>query len=87
MVRSLALVGSCLGTFPPYIAHVLFFHISYYSYTINLVSASSSYYFQTCYSHARGILCGIHTSCMGSPFPIVHAECLCISVLEQLCND
>ena len=26
------------------------------------------------YSHARGILCGIHTTCMGSPFPAHHAE-------------
>ena len=25
-------------------------------------------------SHARGTLCGIHTSCMGSPFPIVGAD-------------
>ena len=29
-----------------------------------------------CY-HARGKLCGIHTSCMGSSFSIVHTECSC----------
>ena len=36
--------------------------------------------FHSCCSHARGILCEIHNSCMGSPFPIVYTECLyCIS--------
>ena len=30
--------------------------------------------FRPCCSRARGILCGIHTPCMGSPFPAVHAE-------------
>ena len=30
--------------------------------------------FHPCCSHARGILCGIHTLCMGSPFPAVHAR-------------
>ena len=27
-----------------------------------------------CCSNARGILCGIHTPCMRSPFPAVHAK-------------
>ena len=28
-----------------------------------------------CLSHARGILCGIHTSCMRSPVSTVHTRC------------
>ena len=30
--------------------------------------------FHPCCSHARGILCEIHTSCMGVPFPTVYAK-------------
>ena len=37
------------------------------------VPASFSYFLPCC-SHARGILCGIHTPCMGSPFPSVHTR-------------
>ena len=43
------------GTFPPNIAHIPSFHISYYSFTIIHVSASSSYC-TLCCSHARGVL-------------------------------
>ena len=35
---------------------------------------SFSLQFHYCYSHTRGILFGIHSSCMGFPFAIVHAE-------------
>ena len=27
-----------------------------------------------CCSHAQGVLCGLHTSCMGSPFPIYYTK-------------
>ena len=52
--------------------HVLFFQISYYSNYYSCVCFILL--FHSCCSHARGILCGILTSCMGSPFPIVNAE-------------
>ena len=61
----------------PYNAHVPSFHISYYFLTITLVSAPiscSPLVVPPC-SHARGILCWIHTSCTGSPFPSVHTRC------------
>ena len=59
------------GTYPLR-AHVPFFQISCYSLALFLVC-----FFLLLHpycSHARGILCGINTSSMGSPFPIVHAE-------------
>ena len=37
-----------------------------------------------CYSHVRGILCGMHTSCMGSLFPIVHAK---LSLVFRFLNN
>ena len=61
MLRSLALVRPCLRLFPL----IIFTVLSYYS----LASASSS-----CCSHAQGILCEIHTECMGSLSPAVHAR-------------
>ena len=63
---SLALIRSCLGLFSHLCPHS-FFHISYH-FTIILVCPTS------CCSHARGILREIHTSCMGSQFPAVHAR-------------
>ena len=41
---------------------------------IILVSVSSSCFMHPCCSYALGILCGIHTPCMGSPFPVVRAK-------------
>ena len=58
IVRSLALVQALFGTFPPYCAHV---HSCVCSYLI----------LHLCCSHARGIQCGIHSSCMASLFPAV----------------
>ena len=59
IVRSLALIRHCLGLFlfAPAILS------SRFLITITLVSAS-------CFSHAPGILCEIHTSCMESPLPV-----------------
>ena len=56
----------------PLRAHVPFFKISYYPLVIIFVC--SFLLFHPWCSHARGILCRIHTSCMGSPFPIVHTK-------------
>ena len=69
IVRSLALVRPCLGHFPPYSAHVPFLDFSYYSLLYMILVYASP-----CCSHARGILCGIHTSIVESPFSIVHAK-------------
>ena len=41
--------------------------------------------FHPCCSHARGILCGIHTSCMGSALPIVYAEWIMLCRVEKDC--
>ena len=49
----------------PLRAHVPFFQISYYSIAIILV-------FVSCFTPARGILSGIHTSCTVSPFSVVY---------------
>ena len=45
-----------------------FMQLSYYS------GVYFFFLFHTCCSHARGILCGIHTSFMGSSFLIGHAK-------------
>ena len=49
-------------------AHVHLLLISYHSLAIILVSASSSSYF------TLTVLFRIHTLCIGSPFPAVHAN-------------
>ena len=43
----------------------------------------SSIFLHACWSHMRGILCEIHTSCMESLFPIVYTKLPLISVF---CN-
>ena len=53
----------------PLRAHVSFFHISHYSRAIILISFSSCF---TLTVPMRNVYCLIHTSCMGSPFPVVH---------------
>ena len=56
-----AIVRPCLRLY----FHISFFQISKIFFAIILMSAS-------CFAlTARGILCGIHTSCIGSPFPTV----------------
>ena len=68
IVGALALVRLSLRFFS-YSAHVPSFHISYY-FTIILLSDSSSYFTLTVL--VREVSCV--GSCMGSPFPIVHAK-------------
>ena len=58
----------CLGLFP-FVATFQILHDSYY------YSRVCPYLLlRPCCSHARSMLCGIHTPCMGSPFPAVHAR-------------
>ena len=64
---SLALVRSCLRFFlfvPTLLSYI--FHATLLLLFLCLLSLDSLLLF---------ILCAIHTSCMGSPFPIVHAKC------------
>ena len=68
--RSLALVWSCLAFF----LFVPTFLSSMFHTAITTIVVCFSLLFHTCFSHAWGILCGIHTSCMGSPFTVVHAD-------------
>ena len=80
-LTSSALVRPCSGL-PPYSAHVRSIHISYYSCVCCILL------FYPHFSHAQGILCGMNTSLMGSPFPIVHAKWFFFfGLLEQLCID
>ena len=67
---SLALVRPCLGLFP-LCAHGPLFQISYYSLALLFCFFLLLH---PCCSHAQCILCGIHTPCIGSPFPAVHAK-------------
>ena len=71
----LALVGSYLGlfSFAPTFLSSRFLTTLASSLCLSLLLASKVKCCSRC-SHARGILCGIRISCMGSPFPIVHAE-------------
>ena len=70
IVRSLALVSSCLGLFPfvPPFLSSRFLTILHYS-CVCFFLLLHPYRF-----HARDVLCGIHTSCICSPFPIVQAD-------------
>ena len=68
----LSAIQALFSTFP-FRAHVPFVQISYYSlalFSCLFLPLASSLLFPC----ARYPLCGIHTSCMGSPFPIIHAE-------------
>ena len=70
MSRFLALVRSCLGLFH----FVPTFLSSRFLTTLLLYSCVYFFLFVNLYcSYAQGILCEIHTSCMGSPL-IVHAQ-------------
>ena len=69
--RSVALIRPC-SDFSPLIVPTSF-HISYYSSTIILVC--SYLLLHSCCSHALGILCETHSSCMGSPFHTVNTRC------------
>ena len=72
------LLNKYLKKIPP----TFLFHISYYyvSYVCSFLL------FHPCCSHARGILCGIHTSCMGSPLSVVHAK-WCLAFLSFATKD
>ena len=72
IVRSLALVGPCLGLFlfvPAFLSSRFFATLLLLLLCLFLPLVS-----HPCCCHARGILCGMHTSCMGSPYPIFHAK-------------
>ena len=60
----LGLSSQCIRSFLPYFLLLL--------YCVSCVCFFL--FFHPCYSHVRGILCGIHTSCMISPFPTVYAK-------------
>ena len=64
-------VRCCLGLFtlivPTFLTYIVVLFFCYSCVCFFLLSHS-------CCSHARGTLCGMHTPCMGSLFPIVHAE-------------
>ena len=57
----------CLGLFS-LIVPTFLFSIFHTTLLLSFLSVSSSYF-----TLARGILCGMHTSCMGFQFPIVYA--------------
>ena len=70
LIASLAL----FGTFPPLQCPRSF--LPYFILLFNYYSCVCSYLLlHPCCFHARGILCGIQTSCMRSPFPTVHTRC------------
>ena len=71
IVRSLALVRSYLGlfSFVPTFIFSYFILLYYYDSCVCFFLLIHNY----C-SHALGILCGIHTSCIWSPFPVVHGR-------------
>ena len=49
--------------------------LPYFILPFNYYSCVCSYLFlHSCCFHARDILCRIHASCMGSPFPTVHTR-------------
>ena len=60
------------GTFPLYSTHVSFFYITLFLSFLCLLPPLASIH--PCCSHARGILCIRHTSCMGFSFPAVYAN-------------
>ena len=69
-VRSIALVNPCLKPF-----HFVPSILSSISLTISHYSCGCFFLLlDPCSLYARCILCRIHASCMGSPFPIDHAR-------------
>ena len=69
---SLALVRSCLGLCPLQcpLSFLLYFKLLVYYYS----GVCFILLLHLCSFHAQGILCGIHTTCMRSPFLIFHAK-------------
>ena len=85
--RSLPLVRLCLGIFP-FVPKFLFFpdFLLLVLFFCLLLPLASPLLFGAC-SHARSILCEIHTLCMRSPFPIVHAEWFHVfRFLQRICS-
>ena len=66
IMRPLALVGPCLGLFP--------FVSSFFSSRFLTILLWFLYLLHPRCFHTRGILCGIHTSCIRAPFSIAHAK-------------
>ena len=71
IVKSLALVRSCSGLFLSYCPRPFLLHFILLFYYYSCVCFFLLY---TYCSHARGILCGMHTPCIWSPFPTVYAK-------------
>ena len=72
----------------PLIAHVPLFHISYYSITIILVSAPSSYFILTV--SMRDVSCAGYTPLHGIPsypFPAVYAKWFLVFFFKRLRSD
>lgn len=56
--------------------------------SLHLFWCASSYYFTQDYcSQARCTLCGIYTSCTGSPFPIVYRPCQMVFYFSIFLNE
>ena len=80
----LVLVRPCLGHFflivPTFLSSI--FHTTLFF----IILVSVFFLLHPCCFRAQGILCGIHTSCMGAPVPIVHAKWSFASRFSVLCN-